>query len=278
MKKILRIGALLLIATMLFCGCDVKEENTKKSTKETTVKTTVTVATSKQNEDSNNKGEVEKKPEVVRKKVALTFDDGPDDINTKMLVDELNKYGFNATFFVIGKKIDNAQFDVGSVLNYVLDNGNEIGIHAYNHNVGYGDGCSEEDYQSEITKTADAVHTVLPDYEIKLMRPTYGQITADRIAKSDYSVINWSIDTYDWKYTGRATEDEKLDNIMTVVNTVISRIQEGDIVLMHEVHDNSLEAAVIILEWLYINGYEVVPVSELLGEDMKSGVRYYSAK
>lgn len=269
---------MILLLTILFCGCNEVTEATKESTKGTTASTAATtsgtVATTQTGSVQN--GESNKKPEIVRKKVALTFDDGPDDQNTVMLVDELKRYGFNATFFVIGKKI--VETDYGSdVLKYVVENGNEIGVHAYTHTINYSEVCSDEKYAEEIRKTEEAIHTVLPNYEIKLMRPVEGLMTDERAAASKYPVMHWNIDTFDWKYTARDSALTMLDNIKIIKDTVITRIKEGDIVLMHEIHDNSYEAAVIILEWLYDNGYEVVTVSELLGENAQPGVRYYKA-
>lgn len=248
-----------------------------EATTDTTLTEATTTSTTQQTEDENKDQDM---PEnntdtVVRKKVALTFDDGPDDLNTVALVNELKKYGFNATFFVVGEKIDGNQLDGREIIKYVVENGNEIGIHAYTHTTNYSASCSDEVYENEISKTADAIHAVLPDYDIKLMRPVEGLMTDKRAAECEYPVIHWNIDTFDWKYT---SQEQKWTNVGIVVDTVKTRIKEGDIVLMHEIHDNSLEAAIILLEWLYDNGYEVVTVSELLGEDIQPGIRYYNAK
>ena len=98
MKGILRIGALLLLAAMLLCGCNAVDETTEGTTKGTsaTSATSGTTATTQQTSgstDDQGGQENNNKPTVVRKKVALTFDDGPDDQNTKILIDELKKYG-----------------------------------------------------------------------------------------------------------------------------------------------------------------------------------------
>lgn len=269
---------------MILCACnstpEASEKNTEEGLRETTATTTVTTAattasTQQNGQNSQGQDNASSKPQTPRKKVAITFDDGPDDVNTKLLVDELNSYGFNATFFVVGTKIDGTRFDGSDVLKYVVDNGNEIGVHSYTHSINYGSECSDATYANEISKTEDAIHTVLPDYDIKLMRPVEGIMTDERVAESKYSVIHWNIDTYDWKYT---SQDKKWTNVGIIVDTVKTRIKEGDIVLMHEIHDNSLEAAIVILEWLYYNGYEVVTVSELLGENIQPGVRYYNVK
>ena len=130
-----------------------------------------------------------------KKRVALTFDDGPNHYNkTKVVVDELAKYGFHATFFVVGNRIPD-----GDSVVYAAEHGNEIGIHGYTHAEGvYYDTCSLERYEEELNKTAEAIHRVLPDYKIRLMRPVGGRISLERTANCPYAVIHWSVDSDDW--------------------------------------------------------------------------------
>ena len=273
LMKAIRICAALLLLAMGFCGCNVTGEPTATValTETPTNKTTYPVYTRKPTEAPATTERETADPTAPKKRVALTFDDGPDDVNTKLLVDSLESYGFNATFFVVGTKLDGTKMDGSEILKYVLDKGNEVGIHAYTNSTPYGDTCSDETYEAEISKTREAINNIVPDYEVRLMRPVQGIITDARVAACPYPVVLWSIDTYDWKYTERGTEKIKNDNISTIVETVLTRIKEGDIVLMHEVHDNSYEAALIILEELYYSGYEVVTVSELLGDKAEPG-------
>lgn len=281
-KYAVRLTALLLLMALGLCGCNSNsvteaptqsESATASETAKPTKKPTSKPKPTQTQATLGQAGEG-----AAKKRVAITFDDGPDDKNTKMLVDALKGYGFNATFFVVGQKLDGTRMDGSDILKYVLDNGNEVGVHAYTNSTPYDGTCTDERFESEMTKTAEAIHAIVPDYEIKLMRPVQGKITDARVAASPYSVIHWSIDTLDWKYTDRSTELKKSENILTIVNSVLSRVKDGDIVLMHDVHDNSYEAALIILEELYYAGYEVVTVSELLGEGRETGRRYYSAK
>lgn len=275
-KILIRVCAALLLLAIGLCGCSAQSESTETSAPTDTQKTTETqkpVETKKPTETPEPTEGATQAP-VAKKRVAITFDDGHDDVNTKLLVDALNEYDFNATFFVVGEKLDGTRMDGSEILKYVVDNGNEVGIHAYTNKYPYDSTCSDEIFESEMTKTKEAILDILPDYDIKLMRPVQGKITDERVAASPYSVILWSIDTYDWKYTDRSTEKIKSDNIMTIVNSVLSRVKGGDIVLMHDVHDNSYEAALIILEELYYDGYEVVTVSELLGDQLEAGKKF----
>ena len=282
LKYTLRVTALLLLVAIGLCGCNAKSETSAPTESESATQSETAKPTQKPTskpkptETQITLGQAEQG--APKKRVAITFDDGPDDKNTKMLVDALKEYGFSATFFVVGQKLDGTKMDGSDILKYVLDNGNEVGVHAYTNSTPYDATCTDERFESEMTKTAEAIHAIVPDYEIKLMRPVQGKITDERVAASPYSVIHWSIDTLDWKYTDRYTEAKKNENILTIVNKVLSRVEAGDIVLMHDIHDNSYEAALIILEELYYAGYEVVTVSELLGEGREVGRRYYSAK
>lgn len=268
-KALLRLGALISLMAIGLCGCNFDRERTKKPTMAPTEEITQSPT-----EKPTQRPTEPEKP-AVRKKVAITFDDGPHAENTEKLVEELDRYGFNATFFVIGKKIGGERSETAKAMKYAIEMGNEVGIHAYSHSVDYGESCTDADYESEIARTREAILNIVPDYDIKLMRPVKGIMTNERVRESEYAVIHWNIDTYDWKYTERGNEIEISENVRTIVDKVLNNIKEGDIVLMHEIYENSYEAAVIILEELYYRGYEVVTVSELIG-DVCAGTRYYN--
>lgn len=212
-----------------------------------------------------------------KKRVAITFDDGPqyyNDNETRAIVDALKEYGFTATFFVVGNRI--SVYD--DALTYAVECGNEIGIHGYTHN-NYYDTCTDEVYNEELQKTLDAIRKILPDYEVKVMRPVGGRITEERIASCPYAVINWSIDSDDWnnKYVSGDTDEDTARKIETIVNNVMNSVSDGDIILMHDIWSNTYDATLILLERLYEEGYEVVSVSELLGDSLTAGKHYYSA-
>ncbi len=215
----------------------------------------------------------------AKKRVALTFDDGPQYANagknTQALVDELNKYGFHATFFVIGNRIGN-----GKALTYAVENGNEIGIHAYTHGSGiYYDDCSDETYNYEVNTTRDEILSVLPNYNIRLMRPIGGEISPERIQSSPYAIINWDVDSNDWnyRYSPYESDEESAQKVDAIVENVMSKVRDGSIILMHDIYQSTYDAAVIIMQRLYEEGYEVVTVSELLGDNPEPGRIYHSA-
>ena len=204
------------------------------------------------------------------KKVAFTFDDGPHYIYTKQIADLFAEYGGKCTYFVVGNRISGSN---AAAMGYAASLGHEVGSHAYTHEVYFGDACSEEAYQTEMQSAHDAILGAL-GYAPTLMRPPGGTITKTRIANSIYSVILWNVDSYDWK-NKKVTEDNA--NVDIIVNNVLSKVSEGDIVLMHDLYQNTVEAVRILLPILKEQGYEFVTVSELLGEYKAPGKRYSNA-
>lgn len=208
-----------------------------------------------------------------KKRVAFTFDDGPHSTLTYKFVDKLKEYGASATFFVVGNRLGKSG---GAAIKYAYENGCEIGEHSYTHEWYYSK-CTDAEYFEDLQKTESAINKYIPA-TVTLMRPPGGNITKDRIASCPYAVVNWSVDSEDWRYKGRGDEATKQKNIDIIVNNVMRQIGDGDIVLMHELYENSYEAFSIIIERLYAEGYEVVSVTELLGSSLQAGKMYYSKK
>ena len=211
-----------------------------------------------------------------RPRVALTYDDGPHEkyqdtlSRTRLIVDELDKYGYHATFFVVGNRVDGTEYNGGDAMVYAANHGNEIGIHGYTHNANYAD-CSDEIFEYEMNETLKAIQDKLPGYEVRVMRPVGGEISSARVVTTPYAVVNWSVDTLDWKLTRPIGDEESIEEI---VNNALKNIKDGDIVLMHDIHYNTYEATVIILQRLNEMGFNVVTVSELLGDKLEPGKLY----
>ena len=213
----------------------------------------------------------ESKPVDTRPRVALTYDDGPHEkymdtpSRTKLIVDELDKYGYHATFFVVGNRVDGTEYPGGAAMVYAAEHGNEIGIHGYTHDVYYNE-CTDDEYEYEMRKTVEAIQDKIPDYEVRLMRPVGGKITNARVEGSPYAIIKWSVDTLDWDLSTPYGDTETIEKI---VDNALKNVEDGDIILMHDIYNNTYEATVIILQRLYEMGFNVVTVSEL---DRKSVV------
>ena len=217
------------------------------------------------------------------RRVALTFDDGPHVTRTKAIVDELAKYGYHATFFVVGNRVDGTAYSGGNAMKYAYDAGNEIGIHGYTHTKHYGYDweklgyapSTEAEYYAELNNTVKAIQKYIPDYKIKLMRPIGGSITAERAEACEYSVIKWNIDSLDWsnQYSDSSSEGAK-EKRDTIINNVMSKVSDGSIILMHDIYQSTLDAAIEIIHRLHEEGYDIVTISELIGDELKPGTIY----
>jgi Predicted xylanase/chitin deacetylase len=208
-------------------------------------------------------------PDDGRKLIAFTFDDGPYSELTLKFMETLQKYDAKATWFVVGNRINET---TGEQLKALTDAGMEVEIHAWTHDH-YYDNCSDKIYREEIDKTYVKIIEATGVAPI-MMRPPGGRISQKRIEDSPLYVVNWSVDSEDWRLKSRKTDAEKQENINKIVNNVMTTVSRGKIILMHEIYYNSYEAFCIIIDKLSKQGYEFVTVSELLGENAPLGVKY----
>lgn len=206
------------------------------------------------------------------KYVSITFDDGPHAEITRKIAEKLASKGARATFFVVGNRVSGK---AAAGMQYAAICGSEIAIHGYTHTVKYSK-CTDEEFEKELSLTDAVIRKYIPG-EVTLMRPIGGSILKERIPKTPYTVVNWDVDSEDWMNKSHKTPEETEANIQTTVANVKAQVKNGSIILMHEIYDNSYEAFCRIIDWLYEEGYEVVTVSELLGERCVPGVRYYRA-
>ena len=204
------------------------------------------------------------------KYVSITFDDGPHADITRKIAEKLASKGARATFFVVGNRVSGK---AAAGMQYAAMCGSEIAIHGYTHTVKYST-CTDEEFKKELSLTDAVIRKYIPG-EVTLMRPIGGSILKERIPKTPYTVVNWDVDSEDWMNKSHKTPEEKEANIQTTIANVKAQVKNGSIILMHEIYDNSYEAFCRIIDWLYDEGYEVVTVSELLGDKCVPGVRYY---
>lgn len=230
--------------------------------------------------DETEPPETEPPTVIPTKRVALTFDDGPafDNDNfqrlTYKLVDKLAEYDGAVTFFVLGNRINKV---TGEAIKYASEHGCEIGIHAYTHDYDFSD-CDYDVFISELKDTKEAIEKY-SGKEVTLFRPPYGSLTSSRAEASGYPIILWNVDSEDWRYKSRADSETAQKNIQTTVDNILSQVEDGDIILMHEIYQNSYEAACIVIDRLSAEGYKFVTVTELLGEkNMKVGEIYYNGE
>ena len=197
--------------------------------------------------------------EKNKKVVALTFDDGPDGNTTPQALDILAKYKIKATFFVQGKNIAGNE----AILKRMQAEGHEVGNHSWNHPVLTK--LSLEDAKKQITDTEDAIKNVLGKSS-KLMRPPYGAISDDIRNSLDLSFILWDVDSLDWKSKNEAS----------IFTEIQHQTSDGAIILLHDIHQPSVNSLPKVIEYLQEQGYSFVTVSELLNTRLKPHEIYYS--
>ena len=283
-RRLLCLLAMAVLLIFLLVGCANSANNPNEGADDPTLPE----AEQPSENGGSNEGEGADKPtppEVEqpsvsgKKRVALTLDDGPHNVYTKKIVDELAKYGAHATFFVVGNRVDGTAYNGRAGIEYAIANGHEIGIHGYTHALFYNE-CSDDEFRYELSNTWTAIRSVSPSTEITLMRPIGGAITAERVERCPYAVVLWDVDSEDWKYKYSADDDDaqRKAKAELIANNIISKAADGSIILMHDLYESTYDALVIVLEYLYAEGYEVVTVSELLGDEMNFGQKYYSAR
>ena len=192
--------------------------------------------------------------------VALTWDDGPADA-TSVILDALEAVGGKGTFFVVGQRVDYYPDNVRRAVSL----GCEIGNHTWQH--AYLDTLSAEDIQSQIQRTNDKVEEIT-GVRPTIMRPTGGRVNSAVKENVGMPMIQWTIDTLDWK-----TRDAK-----STIDAVLNNVSDGDIVLMHDLYDATAEASKTIIPELVSRGYQLVTVSELAQYrgGLEAGKQYFS--
>lgn len=195
--------------------------------------------------------------------VALTFDDGPHGTFTPMIIDKLLQVDGAATFYELGKRMKAHP----EVVKKVIEAGSEIGNHSWDHS--YLTKTKDLDLQfNEPQRTL--VGLTEGHYEMKTFRPPYGALDDKSRDFSPFPFIFWSIDTLDWKTR----------NVDATVDAVMKQVKDGSIVLMHDIHLESKDAALIIIDKLLEQGYQLVTVSDMFaarGRTLDAGVAYNSA-
>jgi len=208
------------------------------------------------------------------KKVALTFDDGPDPTWTPKILDVLKAKGAKATFFLIGAEVEKFP----GIAKRIYNEGHEIGNHTFTHpdvsNV------SRRYFELELNLTERLFESKLGVKPV-LMRPPYAideaPDTADQVRPLEWSqdmgyiTVGEKIDPNDWRDNPRPTAQELADNVMKNLPPCApnNQVRCGNIILFHDGggdRSRTVEALAIILDGLKARGYQVVPVSELMGK------------
>ena len=184
-----------------------------------------------------------------KKKIALTFDDGPHPYYTEQLLDGLKKRKVKATFFVTGEHADLHP----EVILRMQEEGHLIGNHTYSHlQLGKN---NQEAFREELVRTNRIIKEITGE-EVAYVRPPYGTWDKNLEKELDMIPVLWSIDPLDWCS----------DDIACIKEHVLSRAGENEIILMHDAYPATVTAALEIVDCLLEKGYEFVTVEEILME------------
>ena len=195
--------------------------------------------------------------------IALTFDDGPSGAITEKLLDGLAARNVKATFFLCGYRIETFP----EIAQRMAEEGHELGLHSNRHD--YMQHMTKEEALDDLAE-CQSILTESTGVSARLFRPPGGLYSQALLAASrelGLSIVFWSVDPHDW-------DKEKSAQVLPYL---LSHASAGDIVLMHDLTEHSVSAALSFIDTMYAKGYEFCTVSELAalsGETLSPGTYY----
>ncbi|WP_277585599.1 polysaccharide deacetylase family protein [Psychrobacillus antarcticus] len=180
------------------------------------------------------------------KRVALTFDDGPDPKVTPSILTTLAKYDAKATFFMLGSRVE----FYPEIASDVLKAGHELGNHTWTH--AKLTNMTTDAILEEVSKTNNIIEQSTGQ-EPTVFRPPYGAFNDDLVNILNLPVVLWDVDTLDWKHRDASQ----------LLVSVKSSVHDGSTILMHDIHLSTAQGLEDVLVYLISEGYTFVTVSEL---------------
>ena len=184
------------------------------------------------------------------KTVALSFDAAWGNEDTQVLIDTLNKYKINATFFVVGQWVDKYPESVKAL----SDAGNEVMAHSNDH--AHFASLSADEIKENLNTCNDKIEKVTGTRPT-LFRCPYGEyndLVIETVNSMGITPVQWDVDSLDWK--GLSADE--------ITSRVLNNVKSGSIILFHNAAENTPEALPGIIEALIADGYTIVPISQLL--------------
>ncbi|QEL82862.1 polysaccharide deacetylase (plasmid) [Bacillus sp. JAS24-2] len=256
MKNIRNIKRIVVTIIAIIIGCIVFKTFTS-STKSITKQEKPVQQVAEQNKIQNNKSVPQKFNGQTRKIVYLTFDDGPGKYTAKLL-DILKKNQVKASFFLIGGNV--TKFP--DLVKQEKAEGDYIGLHSMTHD--YKKLYTNGQYVKEMKEVQSLVKNVIGDSPT-LTRPPYGSMPGlneelrNKVVEEGFKVWDWTIDSLDWKYNKLPIETAS----NKIIQNVLSNAKHSkEIILLHDIHPQSIAAVPAIIEGLKAKGYEFEVYSE----------------
>lgn len=191
--------------------------------------------------------------ETDEKKIAISFDAAWGDEFTDDILDTLDKYNVKTTFFLVGFWVDKYP----DMVKKIHERGHELGNHSSTHP--HMSELSREQIIKELKTTEEKIQQ-LTGVKPTVFRPPFGDyddLLIETAKELGYYTIQWDVDSLDWKELG----------VNQVVDRVTRNVKKGSIVLFHNNAKYVSEYLPLVLERLQEQGYQVVPVSELIIKD-----------
>ena len=185
-------------------------------------------------------------PSQHKTRIAFTFDDGPGEY-TDQLLDCLEQNNAHATFFMLGQNVENWQSEVQRM----VDIGCEVGSHSWDHLNLYD---LDMDAVAKEFSDTDAALEKACGQKASVARAPYGNWNDDIISTVNKPFFTWSLDSLDWSYLD---VNKDYDAVMN------GDLTDGSIILMHDIHEPSVQAAIKMIPELVAKGYKLMTVSEL---------------
>ena len=177
--------------------------------------------------------------------IALTFDDSPNGTTTERLLDGLLEREARATFFIIGQQIEGQE----DILRRMAAEGHQIGNHTFTHRRLDNSGAVG---LHELERTEELLSATLGGGDC-WVRPPWGFASVETLRETAVPLIHWSLDTEDWSVL----------NADKVARRIVDNVQDGDIVLLHDSYESSVDAALWAIDELQARGWVFVTVEEL---------------
>ena len=175
------------------------------------------------------------------------YDDGPDPIYSRQLLDVLREENVKAAFFLLGEKLEGQQ----EIVRRMHAEGHIVGNHTYSH-VDLK-ALSSADAMAELTETNEAIKNCIGEYP-EFFRPPFGNIRKEMDKSIPMVLVSWNIDPRDWE----------CQDAGVIVERVMENVRENGIILMHDGYGPTVEATKQIIPMLREQGYTIVSVEELL--------------
>lgn len=185
--------------------------------------------------------------------IALTFDDGPIPGNTEEVLRILELYNAPAAFFCIGHRVT----ENPDLTRRIYKAGHLIANHSYWHKATF-DLQSTDKISRELQDTAQTILNAI-GVKPRLFRPPYGvtnPMVASAVKKGGYATIGWSIRSF----------DTVIKDSAALLKRIINPLKGGDVILLHDYSNTTLEILPALLEHISKVGLKIVRVDELLNE------------